>query len=106
MRVSSSHVPVQSSRYRFFAASDALVTNSRTADGSLVSYATSRAGSSVETWARSWTGTFEVRSHVAQLSSSHTSSIFPLALTRIFPEARCRVPGQSGQDRTTVGRAD
>lgn len=34
------------------------------------------------------------------------SRSLPLALTRILPEGRCRLPEQSGQGRTTVGSAD
>lgn len=84
--VSSSQVPVQSRRYPFFAASDALMVSSRTMAGSLVSYASRRAGASDWTRTRSQTGTFEVRPHAAQHSSSQTSSSLPFALTRNLPE--------------------
>jgi hypothetical protein len=84
--VSSFQVPAQSRRYRFFAASGALMVSSRTIAGSLVSYASRRACSSDWTWTRSWTGTFEVRPHAAQHRSSQTSSSLPFALTRNLPE--------------------
>ena len=82
----SSQVPVQSRRYPFFAASAALMISSRTMAGSLAWYASRRAGSSDRTRTRSQTGTFEVRPHAAQHSSSQTSSSLPFALTRNFPE--------------------
>lgn len=84
--VSSSQVPVQSRRYPFFAASVALMISSRTMAGSLAWYASRRAGSSDWTRTRSQTGTFEVRPHAAQHSSSQTSSSLPFALTRNLPE--------------------
>jgi hypothetical protein len=84
--VSSSQVPVQSRQYPFFAASDALMISSRTMAGSLAWYASRRAGSSDWTRTRSQTGTFEIRPHAAQHSSSQTSSSLPFALTRNLPE--------------------
>ena len=84
--VSSSQVPVQSRRYPFFAASDTLMISSRTMAGSLAWYASRRADSSDWTRTRSQTGTFEVRPHAAQHSSSQTSSSLPFALTRNLPE--------------------
>jgi hypothetical protein len=84
--VSSSQVPAQSRRYPFFAASDALMVSSRTMAGSLISYASRRARSSPCPRTRSWTGTFEVRPHAAQHSSSQTSRSLPFALTRNLPE--------------------
>ena len=104
--VSSSQVPVQSRRYPFLAASDALMISSRTMAGSLAWNASLRAGSSDWTRTRSQTGTFEVRPHAAQHSSSQTSSSLPFALTRNLPEGWWRVPEQSGQGFTTAGRPD
>jgi hypothetical protein len=86
LSVSSSQVPVQSRRYPFLAANDALMVSSRTMAGSLVSYASRRARSSDCTRTRSCTGTFEVRPHAAQHSSSQTSRSLPFALTRNLPE--------------------
>jgi hypothetical protein len=104
--VSSSQVPVQSRRYPFLAASDALMISSRTMAGSLAWYASRRAGSSDWTRTRSRTGTFEVRPHAAQHSSSQTSSSLPFALMRNLPEGWWRVPEQSVQGFTTAGRPD
>ena len=84
--VSSSQVPVQSRRYPFFAGSDAFMISSRTMAGSLAWYASRRAGSSDWTRTRSQTGTFDVRPHAVQHSSSQTSSSLPFALTRNLPE--------------------
>jgi hypothetical protein len=94
MSVSSSQVPLQSSRYALLPASAASIVTCRTIAGSSFSNIRSRLCSSARTWMRSWMGIFDVRSHCWQPISSQTSRSLPFAFTRNAPVGWWRVDRQ------------